>query len=198
MFREAYETGDLDLGRHLAETFHPMIEGLLDAQVPTIAAVNGVVAGAGMGIALATDLRIMSEDAYFVSAFVGIGLVPDSGSTWFLLHYVGLSRAVDITMSNRRVPAEEAVQIGLAHRRSPASELSDRALAWADELADGPTTALVATRKLLRDAAAAGFDTALAAEKDMQARLGGSPENLEGVRAFAEKRKPNFRSVETD
>ncbi|MFQ5966231.1 MAG: enoyl-CoA hydratase/isomerase family protein [Acidimicrobiia bacterium] len=196
MFKDALDQQNLDLARELVGVFHPVIEAILDAQVPTIAALNGVVAGAGMGIALATDLRIMSDDAYFVSAFIGIGLVPDSGSTWLLPQVVGLARATEITMSNRRVSATEAVEIGLAHRLSAADELAGRAQEWAAELADGPTTALVATRKLLRDATGSDFATAFAAEADMQGRLGGSPENMEGVTAFAEKRKPDFRSVE--
>ncbi|HEY5578714.1 MAG TPA: enoyl-CoA hydratase-related protein [Acidimicrobiia bacterium] len=196
MFGEAIDTGQLDLATHLVEVFHPVIEGMLDAQVPTIAAINGVVAGAGMGIALASDLRVISTDAYFVSAFIGIGLVPDSGSTWFLPQLVGLSRAMDLTLTNRRVPADEALRIGLVHRLEESDDLLARALEWAGELADGPTTAYVATRKLLRDAAGSDFATALRAEKEMQGLLGGSPENREGVRAFLEKRKPDFRASE--
>ena len=196
MFKDALDQQNLDLARELVHVFHPVIEGILDAQVPTIAALNGVVAGAGMGIALACDFRLMSTEAYFVSAFIGIGLVPDSGSTWLLPHLVGLSRAMEITMSNRRVSAEEAAEVGLAHRLAEPDELAGRAQEWGAELADGPTTALVATRKLLRDASGSDFATAFAAEADMQGRLGGSPENIEGVAAFIEKRKPDFRSVD--
>lgn len=194
--KDEYESGSPDLGRLIREIFNPTIENLLEARVPTIAAINGVAAGAGMGLALACDLRVMGEDAFFMSAFIGLGLVPDSGSTWHLPHYVGLSKATEITMTNRRVPAAEAQKIGLAHRVTATDQVVKEAVEWAAELADGPTQAYVATRRLLREASGSGIEAALAQEEVWQGRLGRTPAHMEGVNAFLEKRDPNFRNVD--
>ncbi len=190
-----YEAGGPDLGPVIDRRFNPIVEALLDVDVPTIAAVNGVAAGAGMGIALACDLRVMAEESFFLAAFIGLALVPDTGSTWFLPHHLGLSRAIEFTFTNRRLGAAEASELGLAHRVVPADRVVAEAVGWATELADGHPPAFAATRRLLREAMSGNVRDALAAERATQAELGAAPAHLEGMRAFLEKRPADFRSL---
>ncbi len=191
---EGYKKSGPNLGQVLDETFHPAVQAVVGAEIPTVAAINGVAAGAGLGLALACDLRVMADSAFLMSAFAAIGLAPDSGTTWWLPHHVGVSRALDITLTNRRVGAEEALNIGLCSEVVDPDELMGAALARANNLADFVPASLVKTRTLIRDAAASQFAAALAAERDAQQELGQSSEHAEGVAAFLEKRKPDYRS----
>ena len=194
--KAGYDSGEgPDLARLLDDVFHPVVHALVDCSVPTVGALNGVVAGAGLGLALACDLRVMSEDAYLTSAFTAIGLVPDSGTTWWLTQHLGVSRALEITMTNRRVSAEEAVALGLAMEAVPGADLPGRAKEVASDLADMVPDSLVTTRRLIREAAVSSFESALDAEQTEQGRLGRTIEHREGVRAFTEKRKPDFRNL---
>lgn len=190
-----YETGGPDLDRVIGERFNPIVEALLAAPVPTLAAVNGAAAGAGMGLALACDMRIMSNSAFFLSAFIGLALIPDTGSTWLLTHHLGMSRAMELTFSNRRMPAAEAHEVGLAAEVVPDEEVVDKALVVAAGLSNGPTAAYVATRRLLLGATTSDAATALAEERRTQGELGKTPAHLEGMQAFLEKRQPDFRKV---
>lgn len=193
-FADEYDNGVPDLGRHLDEEFHPVVHAIADSPVPVVAAVNGVAAGAGMGLALSCDLRVMAESAYFTSAFTAIGLVPDSGSTWLLPHHVGTSVAMEMALTNRRMPASEALQRGLCVEVAADGEVVERALEHANRLADLPTDALVSTRRLILGSARLPFSEGLAAERAEQDRLGRTPEHREGVKAFLEKRQPDFRN----
>lgn len=196
-FADEYDDGTgPDLARHLDEEFHPMVNAIAGCDVPVVAAVNGVAAGAGMGLALGCDLRVMAESAYLTSAFTAIGLVPDSGSTWLLPHHLGVSTALEMTLTNRRMPAEEALRRGLCVAVVPDGEVVARAVEVAAGLADLPTEALVTTRRLVRGSSAVGFAEGLEAEKREQGRLGKTPEHREGVKAFLDKRKPDFRDPE--
>lgn len=188
-----YEAGGPDLARVIDERFNPMIHALMEVGVPTIAAINGVAAGAGLGLALACDLRVMSSDAFLLSAFIGLALIPDTGSTWLLVKHLGLTRAIEFTVTNRRIEAEEAGSLGLAQVTHP-GELLTTAEALAHDLAAGPTSAYVANRKILYEAAATDLTTALENEKRIQGELGTLPLHLEGMSAFLEKRKPDFRA----
>lgn len=189
-----YETGDgPDLAALLDNVFHPAIRAILECRVPVIGAINGVAAGAGLGLALACDLRVMAEDAFLASAFTAIGLAPDSGTTWWLPHHLGVSRALELTLTNRRVSAEEARDLGLCVDVVPGDALVDRAGELAKQMADLVTDALVTTRRLVREAAGSSLGEALQAEQREQSRLGKTPEHREGVMAFIEKRKPDFR-----
>lgn len=188
-----YETGGPDLGDYLETVFHPMVHALLDCQVPTVAALNGVAAGAGLGLALACDLRVMADSAFMTSAFTAIGLAPDSGTTWWLPHMVGVSKALELTMTNSRVGAEEAKRLGLCMEVCSEDGLLERSIEVADSLATLVPDSLVTTRRLVREAAARSFSEALDAERTEQARLGKTPEHAEGVRAFLDKRKADFR-----
>lgn len=190
-----YETGGPDLAGLLNDVFHPMVNALANSKVPTVAAVNGVAAGAGMGIALGCDMRIMAESAFLTSSFTAIGLVPDSGTTWWLPRHVGVSKAIELTMTNKRVNAEEARSLGLCVEVVPDGEVVVRAVELAATLADMVPDSLVTTRRLIRDAAALSFGEALEAEQVEQGRLGKTSEHREGVAAFLEKRKPDFRNT---
>lgn len=193
-FVDEYDAGGPDLARHLEEEFHPMVHAVSDCSVPVVAAVNGVAAGAGMGIALGCDIRFMAESAYFTSAFTAIGLAPDSGSTWLLPHHVGVSIALEMALTNRRMPAAEALARGLCTEMVPDEEVVERSVERARELADMATDALVTTRRLIRGSAHLTFELALEAEKTEQERLGRTPEHHEGVKAFLEKRRADFRN----
>jgi len=190
-----YETGEgPDLDSLLEDVFHPALRSILDCEVPVIGAINGVAAGAGIGIALACDLRVLSEGAFLTSAFTAIGLVPDSGTTWWLTHHLGVSRALELTLTNRRLPAEEIRDLGLCLDVVPDEALLGRAREVAAEMADLVPDALVSTRRLIREASGSSLELALRAEQREQGRLGKTPEHREGVMAFIEKRKPEFRS----
>lgn len=192
-FKDEYAAGEPDLAAHLDEEFHPLVHAIGSCAVPVVAAVNGVAAGAGMGIALGCDLRVMAESAYFTSAFTAIGLTPDSGSTWFLPRHLGVSLALEMALTNRRMGAEEAHRRGLCAEVTPDGDVVAKALDYARNLADLPTDALVTTRRLIYGSSTLTFPEALDAEKREQGRLGKTPEHLEGVNAFLEKRKPDFR-----
>ena len=155
----------------------------------------GVAAGAGLGLALGCDMRIMAESAFLTSSFTAIGLVPDSGTTWWLPRHVGVSKAIELTMTNKRVKAEEARSLGLCAEVVPDGEVVVRAVELATTLADMVPDALVTTRRLVRDAVELSFGEALEAERLEQGRLGKTAEHREGVAAFLEKRKPDFRNA---
>lgn len=195
-FVDEYDNGGPDLAKHLDEEFHPMVHAIGGCSVPVIAAVNGVAAGAGMGLALGCDLRVMAESAYMTSSFTAIGLVPDSGSTWLLPHHVGASVALEMALTNRRMPSSEALDRGLCVEVSPDDEVVEKAVDYARKLADLPTDALVTTRRLIHGSSTLTFTEGLEAEKREQGRLGKTPEHSEGVKAFLEKRKPDFRNAE--
>lgn len=185
-----YAAAGPDLEKTITARFNPIVTAILESPVPVVAAVNGAAAGAGMGLALACDVRVMAPKAFLMSAFINVALIPDSGSAWFLPQMIGVSRALEITMSGRKVGAEEALSLGLVHRLSdtPVQE----AVAWARTLANGPTEAYVATRKLIHQAASTALSATLAAEARLQGELGRRPNHLEGMAAFLEKREPRF------
>lgn len=193
-FQDEYDDGGPDLAQHLDDEFHPIVHAIGGCAVPVVAAVNGVAAGAGMGLALGCDIRVMAESAYFTSAFTAIGLTPDSGSTWLLPHHVGTSVALEMALTNRRMGSEEALSRGLCIDVVPDDEVVDKALEYAEGLADLSTDALITTRRLIHSSRRLTFLEALEAEKIEQGRLGKTPEHAEGVAAFLEKRKPNFRN----
>lgn len=192
--REYAEAGGPDLLSVITARFNPIVDAIVGSTVPTVAAVNGAAAGAGMGLALACDVRIMSTRAFFMSAFINVGLVPDSGSSWFLPAMVGVSRAMEIAMSGRRVEAEEAHRLGLAAEVTEPEDLIDAAMKVARRFADGPTVAYRSTRRILHAAAASSLRTILEEEARVQGELGAMPTHEEGMAAFAEKRPPDFRT----
>jgi 2-(1,2-epoxy-1,2-dihydrophenyl)acetyl-CoA isomerase len=145
-----------------------------------------------MGIALGCDLRLFAPNSYLLSAFIGLGLVPDTGSTWLLVKHLGLSRALEFTATNRRLGADEAATLGLG--KVATGDLLEEALGLASQLADGPKDAYVANRRILWEATDRTFAEAVEEERKVQGELGVTAQHLEGMKAFLEKRPPNFRS----
>jgi 2-(1,2-epoxy-1,2-dihydrophenyl)acetyl-CoA isomerase len=195
ILKDDYESGSPDLAALLDDVFHPAVHALIECKVPIVGAINGVAAGAGLGIALACDIRVFADSAFLTSAFTAIGLAPDSGTTWWLPHHVGVSKALELTLTNRRVDADEAVSLGLAWGVVADDEVVTAATELAASLADLVPDSLVTTRRLVRDSGALSFAQALAAEKAEQGRLGMTPEHHEGVMAFLEKRPADFKNV---
>ncbi|GAB6932740.1 enoyl-CoA hydratase-related protein [Calditerricola satsumensis] len=184
---------DLDYGELLRSGYNPIIEALTSLEKPVVAAVNGVAAGAGVSLALACDLKLASDKASFVQAFVHIGLVPDSGSTWFLPRLVGLTKAMELALLGDKVSAEEAARIGLINRVVPHDALMPEALTLAERLAQMPTRAIALTKRAFYKGLTVPLSEQLAYEAHLQAIAGKTEDHREGVRAFFEKRKPVFR-----
>jgi len=184
--------GGGDLQEHLERTYHPIVRRIRRMEKPVIAAVNGVAAGAGASLALACDLRIAAENASFVQAFVNVGLIPDSGSSFFLPRLVGLGRALELALTGRVVSAEEAERLGIFNRVVPAEQLMDSAMELARQLAQGPTKVIGLIKRALNRSWNLDLDEALAYEAQLQAIAGSTEDHREGIAAFLEKRKPEF------
>lgn len=176
----------------LRERYNPIVRALRNLPQPVIAAINGVAAGAGASLAIASDLRIASVDARFVLAFGRIGLAPDSGLTWLLPRLVGAARAAELALVGDPLGANEALAIGLVGRVVPAAELLPAAQALADRIAEGPPLALAMTKRLLEAGWSTDLDVALEAEAAAQGLAGASADHAEGLAAFLEKRPPRF------
>ncbi len=183
---------DRDYARVLGD-YIPVIEALFALEKPVVAAVNGVAAGAGMSLALAADLRVMAEGAFFSPAFVRVGLVPDAGMSYFLPRLVGVGRALDWCYRSPRIGPEEARTAGLVSKVFPDAGFFEAALAFAAELAAGPTRAYALTKRLLWRNLEATLSGALAYEAENQAAAGATEDHAEGLRAFLEKRAPEFK-----
>jgi 2-(1,2-epoxy-1,2-dihydrophenyl)acetyl-CoA isomerase len=184
--------GPPDLSARLSEVYHPIITGLREMPKPVVAAVNGPAVGIGCSLALAADLIVAAESAYFLLAFVNIGLVPDGGSTAFLPARIGYARAAEMAMLGERVPAEQALDWGLVNRVVPDGELESASGELLDRLARGPTRSYAGAKRLLNRRMYAGLAEQLEAEADTQRAQGKTQDFIEGVLAFAEKRPPNF------
>lgn len=183
-----------DPGPVIEQAFNPTARKLQALRVPTIAAVNGVAAGAGASLAMTCDLAVAASNASFVQAFSKIGLVPDAGGTWFLIKKLGLARAMGAAMLGDKLGAKDAKEWGMIWDVAPEGEdCVEAAMKLAQRLAVMPTKALVATRHLLRAAASNDLDKQLDAERDMQSALGKTHDYIEGVTAFLEKRPANFK-----
>ena len=185
--------GDLEaVWRTVPEHYTPIASTLATMPKPVVAAVNGVAAGAGMAFALACDLRVMSEDAGFNTAFAGVGLSADSGSSWTLQRVVGTARAKELLMQPRTVPADEALRLGLVTEVAPAGEVLDRARAIAVRLAAGPTVAYGAIRRSVAFSAGHGLDESLDMERQMMELTGSTEDHRNAVAAFLAKGRPTF------
>ena len=176
----------------LEQTYHPNIRLVRSLAKPVIAAVNGPAAGAGLSFACACDLRIAASSATFVPGFVGIGLVPDSGGTWFVHRLLGFARAFEWMCSNQRLTSAEAVTWGLVSEVVPDEEFPDRVAELAAEWALRPTLAIGRTKRLFEHAYSAALDAQLALEADLQQASVATADFTEGVNAFLEKRAPEF------
>ena len=183
------------IGALLRDRYHPNILALRALPKPVIAAVNGVAAGAGLALAAACDVRICAGPAAFVPAFVSIGLVPDSGATYFLTRVLGPARAFEWMASGRRLSADDALTWGLVSEVVEPGDLAARAEALADELAALPTAAIALHKQLFDRAPANTLAEQLELEASLQTAAAGTADFAEGVAAFREKRAPRFRGA---
>lgn len=180
---------------HLREKYNPIIRRIRTMEKPILGAVNGVAAGAGASVALACDLRIMSDKASFVLAFSKVGLVPDSGMNYFLPTLLGYTRAFELAATGGRISAEQALAWGVVNRVVAADGFAEAALAWARELAQGPTRALGLTKRAMNRALVTSLDETLDYEAWLQELAGRSADHKEGVAAFLEKRSAQFKGA---
>ncbi len=181
-----------DLGDIVARGYNPIVRTIRQIDKPVVCGVNGAAAGAGANLAFACDFVIASEDASFIQSFSKIGLVPDTGGTFFLPRLVGMARATALMMLADKVTATDAVAMGLIFRVVETGKLLDEATAFARMLATRPTRGLGLIKRALTASATNGLDEQLALEAQMQAEAGSTADYREGVRAFLEKRPPVF------
>ncbi len=181
-----------DVAAMLRATYHVNVLAIRALEKPVLAAVNGVCAGAGLSLACACDIRLASDTAYFVPGFIGIGLVPDSGGTFFIQRLLGTARAFEWMTSNRRLTAAEAHTWGLVSEVAEADAFAARVAERAAELAAGPTLAMGLAKRLFDEAATATLQEQLEREAQAQAVAAASEDFREGVAAFGEKREPRF------
>jgi 2-(1,2-epoxy-1,2-dihydrophenyl)acetyl-CoA isomerase len=182
----------ISLMEDLKEGFNPIISRMRSMEKPVIAMINGVAAGAGMGLALASDLKFMAEGAKFVEAFAKIGLVPDSGSTFFMLRLFGISKAMELAFTGDEIDAKEAERLGAVNKVVPLDQLEKETRMVAEKLAKGPKGIGLAKRAINR-ALYADLESTLNYEAYMQEIAGSTEDYKEGLKAFSEKRKPQFQ-----
>ena len=191
--KERQAPGVADLGTELRTRYNPIILAMRRLEKPIIGAVNGVAAGAGISVALACDIVIAAESARFIEAFGRVGLVPDTGSTWLLPRLVGYARAAEMVFTAEPVDAATAERIGLVNRVVPDDQLMAEAHALAARLAAGAPIAMALAKRALNRALESTLEEALELEAQLQSIAGRSADHREGVAAFVEKRKPDFR-----
>ena len=181
-----------DLAASIEQCYKPLVLALRALPLPVIAQVNGVAAGAGANIALACDLVIAARSASFVQAFAKLGLIPDSGGTWFLPRLLGSARALGLALLGEKLPAEQAAAWGLIWRCVEDGELAAVVEALATQLAAAPTRGLARTKQAMYEGWTRSLAAQLDIERDYQGELGRSADYAEGVAAFAAKRTPHF------
>jgi 2-(1,2-epoxy-1,2-dihydrophenyl)acetyl-CoA isomerase len=177
----------------LEEHYNPIIQRIRNIEKPIIAAVNGVAAGAGANIALACDFVIATEHTSFIQAFSKIGLIPDSGGTFFLPRIIGLQKATALMMLGDKVTADEALNMGMIYKILPTGIFEEEVMTLATTLANMPTKALGLTKRLLNQSMSNTLEQQLQLEGDLQIEASSSNDYKEGVTAFVEKRKPEFK-----
>jgi 2-(1,2-epoxy-1,2-dihydrophenyl)acetyl-CoA isomerase len=188
----ATSEGRPDVYRTLTEVYHPVMKGIRELPKPVIAAVNGPAVGIGCSLALCCDLILAAESAYFLLAFVNIGLVPDGGSSLFLPTRVGMARASELSMLGERLPAATALEWGLINRVVADGRLEQESLELAGRLAKGPTRSYAGSKRQLNNWLYARMDEQLELEAQIQREMSLSDDFVEGAIAFAQKRPPRF------
>lgn len=181
---------------HLVRTYNPLIVQMRRLEKPILAAINGAVSGAALGLVLACDLRLASERARFVVGFGGVGLVPDSGVSLLLPVLIGLGRATELTFTNASLSAEQALAWGLVNRVVPHEQLASEAAAWARQLAQGAIHAMGLAKRAFNRALLSNLEEVLDYEAHLQSIAASGKEHQEGVLAFREKRPPRFEGLE--
>jgi len=183
---------EISFRAHLLRTYNPLILQIRRLEKPVLAAIQGAVSGAALGIVLACDLRIAAQDARFLVGFSGIGLAPDSAVSLLLPLLIGLGRASEVTFSNTQIDAIQALSWGLVNRIVPLIDLDERAMIWAKQLARGPVHSMGLAKRDFNKAVLANLEEVLEYEAHNQEIASKSAEHQEGLGAFLEKRPPNF------
>jgi len=177
----------------LQHEYRPFFSAIASMPKPVIAAVNGSAAGIGMSLALQCDLMVMAENAFLLSPFTTISLVPDGGLNWLLVRQLGYRRAFQLSVESERIDAPRCVELGLANKSVPADELLGSAMEWAENLSKRAPLSLAATKKAMRHAMDYDWASSFDNEAELQDALTRSEDNAEGVTAFFEKRAPEFK-----
>jgi 2-(1,2-epoxy-1,2-dihydrophenyl)acetyl-CoA isomerase len=185
---DAYEIEDI-----IEKQYNPIVKLLRGIEKPIVCAVNGVAAGAGANIAFACDITIASSDAKFIQSFAAIGLIPDTGGTFYLPRMIGMQNAAALMMTGDRVTADRARELGLIYDVAPAEKLMENTTELAQKLALMPTKGIGLTKRSLNESMSNSFDEQLNLEQKLQKEASESYDYNEGVSAFLEKRKPNFK-----
>jgi len=182
----------IDLGDVVKASYTPVVRAIREIEKPVVCAVNGVAAGAGANLAFACDIVVAAEEASFIQSFSKIGLVPDTGGSFFLPRLIGPARATALMFLAEKVTAKKALEWGMIYDVVPSTVLIDTATALARNLATMPTRGLALTKKLINASMSNDLQTQLALEEEMQRQAGHTADYAEGVRAFLEKRKPAY------
>ncbi|MDQ6597173.1 enoyl-CoA hydratase-related protein [Bacillus salipaludis] len=183
---------NMDHGQVIREKYGPMIKQIYQCEKPIIAAVNGIAAGAGFSLALACDFRILSERASFLNAFIHIGLIPDSGNSYFLTRLVGEAKALEISILGEKIPADQALSLGLATKVVSTDNWDAEVTQFAERIAALPTKAIGLIKRTIKSTGEKSFTDYLEEEAQAQRIAGLTKDAREGVQAFMEKRKPTF------
>lgn len=186
------KTGNRSLSDSVLRRYNPMILAIREMPKPVICKLNGVAAGAGASLALACDMIVASESASLIEVFINVGLVPDSGSSFFLPRIVGYNKAFELITLGTKITAKEALDLGFVYKVSPSDELDTVTNELAQRYANGPTKTYGMVKKMLNKAYTAGLNEMLQYEAYNQEMAGRSDDYKEGVNAFVEKRKPQF------
>ncbi len=184
---------DRPISEKLQQEYRPIQEAIAEMPKPLIAAVPGSAAGIGLSVALQCDLLVMADNAFMLSPFTTISLVPDGGLNWLLARQLGYRRAFQLSVESERIPAERCVELGLANKAVPDTALQSTALEWAQALSNRAPLSVAATKKVMRYAADHDWASSYDMEAELQNELFGTEDNNEGINAFLEKRAADFK-----
>ena len=187
------EDPDRAVTKILLNEYRPIQEKIASLPKPVIAVVRGSAAGIGLSVALQCDLLLMADDAFMLSPFTTISLVPDGGLNWLLVRQIGYRRAFQLSVESERIPADRCVELGLANKAVPAEELHEVASSWAQALAKRAPLSVAGTKRLMRFADQNDWASSFETEAQLQGEMFGSEDNKEGIDAFFEKREPEFK-----
>ena len=177
----------------LLRGYYPFLKNIIEMPKPVIGSINGPAAGIGAALAMACDLRIMAKDSYIMSVFSNIALVPDGGLSFLLTRAIGYARALEYAIEAKKISSADCLSMGIANKVVELDALSSETKKWAEHLSKRSPQALSLTKKLMNDSITKSYDEIFKAEAEAQNSIFGSDENIEGVKAFLEKREPNFK-----